>query len=416
MSDKLHISWDEVQSADVDQKLVRQNAAARTTEHYRQQIAPTMASMTGRGGRQSIWYNTLLYMTVFGLIGGVIAWAASELVHRKVHTDIEQFQDFLVEGSKLFEQANKGEISMTVAEKGIEDLKKKFHGNPYVELLSDKTQSIEEVSTKRDALIAADKIRMYLKTIIFTAVAGLCMACALSVAEPFVSRNWRGVVINGSVAMCLGLVGGTIVGLFINQVYQALAGDQHEVNARQIFARAVGWAILGLFLAVSPGIVMRSGKKLAVGLAGGFIGGIIGGALFDLIAMTLGAASVSRFVSIVAIGTVAGLGTGVIENVVKTGWLKVTGGMIAGKQFILYKNPTLVGSSPQCEIYLFKDTQVAPQHAAIRQVPQGYEIQDLGTVSGTFVNGAAAKRTRLKNGDQIQIGGTSFAFQEKSRS
>ena len=84
-----------------------------------------------------------------------------------------------------------------------------------------------------------------------------------------------------------------------------------------------------------------------------------------------------------------------------------------GKQFILYKNPTYIGSSPQCEIYLFKDTQVAPQHAAIREIPQGYEIEDLKTTSGTFVNGTPISRIRLRNDDQIQIGSTTFTFHEK---
>jgi len=182
----------------------------------------------------------------------------------------------------------------------------------------------------------------------------------------------------------------------------------------QVLARSIGWGVLGLFLAVAPGIVMRSPKKFAIGLVGGLAGGLIGGALFDLVANATGSDGLSRFVAFVSIGLFAGLGTGLIENAVKSGWLKVTGGLIAGKQFVLYKNPTLLGSSPQCEIYLFKDVNVAPQHASIRRVPQGYEIQDLGTQSGTVVNGSPVQRARLRANDQIQIGGTIFSFQEKS--
>jgi pSer/pThr/pTyr-binding forkhead associated (FHA) protein len=112
---------------------------------------------------------------------------------------------------------------------------------------------------------------------------------------------------------------------------------------------------------------------------------------------------------------VAGLGTGVIENVAKTGWMKVVGGLLTGKQFILYKNPTAIGSSPQCEIYLFKDPAVGPQHAAIQQLPVGYELQDLGTSTGTFLNGNRVTRSRLRNNDRIQIGSTVFLFQEKTK-
>ena len=73
---------------------------------------------------------------------------------------------------------------------------------------------------------------------------------------------------------------------------------------------------------------------------------------------------ISRLIALLAIGVVAGLATGLLENVVKAGWLKVTSGVIAGKQFILYRNPTYIGSSPDCQIYLFKDTQVGKRHAA----------------------------------------------------
>jgi hypothetical protein len=182
-----------------------------------------------------------------------------------------------------------------------------------------------------------------------------------------------------------------------------------------VFARATGWAVLGLFLAIAPGIVLFNIRRSIIGLAGGFTGGLLGGLLFDPIVLGTENVFISRFIAVVGIGVIAGLGTGFLESVAKTGWLKVVGGLIAGKQFILYKNPTLIGSSPQCEIYLFKDAQIAPQHAKIRRVPQGYEIQDQATKSGTFVNGTAIRRVYLKNNDQIQIGGTSFSFQEKKK-
>jgi len=63
----------------------------------------------------------------------------------------------------------------------------------------------------------------------------------------------------------------------------------------------------------------------------------------------------SRLVGTLAIGIVAGVATGLLENVVKSGWLKVIDGLIAGKQFVLYRNPTYIGASPHCHIYLFKD-------------------------------------------------------------
>jgi proteasome lid subunit RPN8/RPN11 len=190
----------------------------------------------------------------------------------------------------------------------------------------------------------------------------------------------------------------------------------------QIFARTIGWAILGLFLAIAPGVVLLNMKRLAIGLAGGFIGGFVGGILFDAIAIItpeqdfVEGAFLSRLVAITAIGAIAGLGTGLIELAAKTGWLRVVEGLIAGKQFVIYKNPTYLGSSPQCEIYLFKDPQVSPQHACIHAMPGGYDLEDLQSQTGTRVNGRTISRTRLRNGDRIQIGSTTLLFQEKQRS
>ena len=103
-----------------------------------------------------------------------------------------------------------------------------------------------------------------------------------------------------------------------------------------------------------------------------------------------------------------------IETVAKSGWLRVVSGLIAGKQFVLYKSPTYIGSSPACEIYLFKDFEVHPRHAAIRRTPGGFEIEDLSNGNMT-VNGSRISRARLKNGDRIQIGSTMFLFHARGR-
>jgi hypothetical protein len=160
---------------------------------------------------------------------------------------------------------------------------------------------------------------------------------------------------------------------------------------------------------------MRNWKKFAVGLAGGLIGGIAGGVLFAPVAQWTGKEVVARAVATIAIGLVAGLATGLIENVAKTGWLKVTQGFIAGKQFILYRAATSIGSDPGCHIYLFKDPSIGRRHAAIHLVPGGFDLEDLPLGSRTLVNGRPVKRVRLRSGDKIHIGGTTMIFQEKAK-
>jgi hypothetical protein len=168
---------------------------------------------------------------------------------------------------------------------------------------------------------------------------------------------------------------------------------------------------LGLFLSIAPGLVMRSPRKLLLGMIGGFLGGAVGGALFDPINQATSNQVLSRVVSLAVIGMLTGTSIAVIENVAKRGWLKVREGMIAGKQFIIYRNPTIIGSNPHCEIYLFKDDAVLRHHAMVHIVPGGYELEDLGT-GRTLVNDRPVNRVRLRNGDKIRIGRTRFDFYE----
>ena len=183
---------------------------------------------------------------------------------------------------------------------------------------------------------------------------------------------------------------------------------------RPVLAKGASWGTLGLFISLGPGVILRNPKRLFVGLLGGGIGGVAGGLLFDPVQNLTQNVHVGRLVAVVVIGLLAGLATGLIEEVAKAGWLKVTGGLIAGKQFVLYRNPTYIGSSLQCNIYLFSDPQVGRRHAAVHIVPGGqYEIEDLPLGGPTLVNGKPVTRARLKPGDTIQIGWTSLQFQVK---
>ncbi len=89
--------------------------------------------------------------------------------------------------------------------------------------------------------------------------------------------------------------------------------------------------------------------------------------------------------------------------------------MIAGKQFVLYRNPTYIGSAPNCHVYLFRDPAVGRRHAAIHVVPGGFDLEDLPLGDTTKLNGKPIKRARLQNNDVIEIGSTALTFNERVR-
>jgi pSer/pThr/pTyr-binding forkhead associated (FHA) protein len=88
-------------------------------------------------------------------------------------------------------------------------------------------------------------------------------------------------------------------------------------------------------------------------------------------------------------------------------------GPLAGKQFILYRDTTVLGSSPKADIYLFKDDAIEPRHALVINRAGRFEIEDCKTPDGTYVNGIAISRTILNDGDQIVLGKTVLEFSVK---
>ncbi len=412
MSDgKIRVSWEEMNSPEVDLKIKQQEMLGRAQDHQRQQGPPPLPGKR-QGG--SLLRNAIVYMALFGLAGGILAWFLGEMAMVVFPDRREAAGEFFYHYEQIEMQLARGEITEAEAQRLTDELGVEYGDNPYVAILTDESLDDAEKDRRISAMAGKDTITGLIGTSMLFFSVGVTIAISLAIADHVTGRNWRGVVVNGSVASVLGLIGGAVGGIAANILYSMLGGGG-EASVKQIIARMLGWAVLGVFLAIAPGVVLRSWKRFGIGLAGGFLGGLFGGLLFDPIAMVTDSGVLSRCVAIVAIGVVAGVGTGLIENVAKSGWLRVVGGLIAGKQFIIYKNPTYLGSSPQCEIYLFKDPQVGPRHAAIHTVAGGYELEDLQSGTGTLVNSRPVSRVRLRSNDQVQVGATILLFQEKER-
>lgn len=81
----------------------------------------------------------------------------------------------------------------------------------------------------------------------------------------------------------------------------------------------------------------------------------------------------------------------------------------------LEREEVILGRALEADVRV-NDTQVSRQHARITarpsesRVAMEYEIQDLDSRNGTYVNGRRIKRERLDNGDKITIGETILRF------
>lgn len=247
-------------------------------------------------------------------------------------------------------------------------------------------------------------------------VALLCLS--FGIAESVVERSAKKAAQRAALSLPLGIIFGFILSVIANVIYtigisiSVQAGAATARNPALWIARAIGWMVFGVAGGAVYGIVGWSGKKAGYGILGGIIGAGLGGLLFDPISFLTHGGALSRAVGFALTGMATGIGIGVIESALKDRWLYVTSGPLAGKQFILYKPITTVGSDQQCDIYLFKDSNILPRHAVLENRGSRLQVSALGPV---YVAGVPVQKQVLQSGSLLQIGRYGFRYQEKQR-
>jgi hypothetical protein len=91
------------------------------------------------------------------------------------------------------------------------------------------------------------------------------------------------------------------------------------------------------------------------------------------------------------------------------GELVVQNGRLRGARRALGGALTLLGRDPCCEFHLTVDS-VHPLHCAIVRGPEGFEVRDLGSATGTFLNGEAVQQSPLRHGDRLTVGPFEFCL------
>ncbi len=312
------------------------------------------------------YYNPLFYYSLAGLAGGLIAWGTHEPFYsdRESMTPLPFINDFL-----LF-----GPVAAFI---GL------FIGVSYG--LSNRN----------------------VKQALYCGVVGLGVGLGATVVTTF-AANW---LYNITATMAV-----TMSGARHDGIYQP-RGVAFFV---QTCGRGIAWAIVATGGGVGLGISLKSPHRILNGLAGALVGGLLGGLLFDPIDRFIYGwgeeAATSRGIGIAAIGLLVGFFVGLFENISKEAWFQMLRGPLAGKQFILFKSPMVVGSAPKCDIYIFKDPVIEPCHASITKTGTKYLLRDEGTEAGTFVNGRRIDRYILQPDDFVTIGEAVLKYHERHQS
>jgi pSer/pThr/pTyr-binding forkhead associated (FHA) protein len=95
--------------------------------------------------------------------------------------------------------------------------------------------------------------------------------------------------------------------------------------------------------------------------------------------------------------------------------LVVKRGPNAGSRFQLDKDQVSAGRHPDSDIFL-DDVSVSRRHAEFRRTGDGFEVVDVGSLNGTYVNREPIESSGLANGDEIQIGKFRLVFLTGNRS
>jgi pSer/pThr/pTyr-binding forkhead associated (FHA) protein len=89
-----------------------------------------------------------------------------------------------------------------------------------------------------------------------------------------------------------------------------------------------------------------------------------------------------------------------------------SGGGRSGESFTIDQDRMSIGRTPDAAVFL-DDVTVSRNHALIVHREDGYYIDDLGSLNGTYVNRRRIESHRLEDGDEIQIGKYKLSYLER---
>ncbi len=89
--------------------------------------------------------------------------------------------------------------------------------------------------------------------------------------------------------------------------------------------------------------------------------------------------------------------------------LLAVSGPLKGREFVVNTDSFSIGSGRSVDLML-EDSTVSRRHCEIQLSPDGYNIRDLGSTNGTYVQGVRIKSAFLDEGTEFQLGSSRLVF------
>lgn len=266
----------------------------------------------------------------------------------------------------------------------------------------------EDTDKLGDALATVSRTGTALWSAVIALFVGLFLGIGEGVYYGSKEKAVKYALIGAGVSLAIGFVSGYLA----QWMYSEMLGDD-PADFTAAFIRGLGWAIMGLGIGASVGLIKPEKKRILFCSLGGLVGAFIGGFLFNYVCDVIPNDVVARGVAIVVMGSLIGVGVGLLEQFAKAAWLKVIRGEFEGKEYLVFAGTTSIGNNGKNTIVLFKDKLVGPHHCDIKLEGSKYVLTDCGTPMGTIVNGQKTVRHVLRQGDAIAIGNSVLVFNTK---
>jgi hypothetical protein len=150
---------------------------------------------------------------------------------------------------------------------------------------------------------------------------------------------------------------------------------------------------------------------------GALIGLIVGGAVLVLVVIGVAAAKNAKPKAQKVCGGCRRVMLAAWTKCLFCGWAPVARlefilGPMANQTLPLSEEVTTIGSVAGNTVVL-ADPAVSRKHAGIRKIDSSYELADLGSTNGVYVNGHKVPKKTLEPGDIIRVGNTEAVFKRE---
>lgn len=262
-----------------------------------------------------------------------------------------------------------------------------------------------------------------LGTAVWTALYAVGLAAVLSGWDGIQARSGAKAGAALARAVPITAIGGAFSGYvaqvaifepILDSAYRSATSEADLLDAFHL-ARGLAFLFMAAVVGAALGLASRSGRRAMNAAIGGAVGGFVGGFVFDYVGQVTDSGGVSRAVALTLTGTLVGLAIGLVEQARKEHWLEIVSGGMAGKQFILYNDRTIIGSSPVCDVTLIKDPHIASEHVVLMSSAQGLRLSTAGPSTTTLVNGQPVQQAVLTDGDLVQVGSSVVRYRQKAQ-